>query len=126
MGMYGRAAITAARMLEKGVPSDPERAWKRAISLETESSESRKKSCPRGALLELCAAGVILGCKKRQSLLRGSNGEYAVRLLEAIRRDQQLLSDQKSLWHSATQNAAIEENGQIDVVASLWRAGLIQ
>jgi len=126
MGMYGRAAITAARMLEKATPSIPEAAWKRAISLETKSSESRRKSCPREAFLELCTAGVIPGCEGRRSLLRGSNGEYAVRMLEAIRADERLLSDREGLWRTAVRTAKKKENGQIDVVVSLWREGLIQ
>ena len=32
--MYGRAAVRAAQMLQEGTSSDPEAAWKRAITLE--------------------------------------------------------------------------------------------
>ena len=124
MGMYGRAAIGAARTLSRGTPSDPEKAWDRAIARETNSSESRRKSCPRGAFLELCAAGVIPGCPSRSSLLRGSNGEYAVRILEAIRADEELLSDRERLWRLAAGRGK-QENGQVDVVVSLWNDGLI-
>ena len=126
MGMYGRAAITAAGMLKQGSPSNPEAAWGRAIARETKSSESRRKSCPRGAFLELCAAGVIPGCEARPSLLRGSNGDYAVRMLEAIRADEQVLADRERLWRIAAGRAKKKENGQIDVVASLWREGMIE
>jgi hypothetical protein len=124
--MYGRAAITAAELLRQGTRSSPEAAWDRAISLETKSSESRKKSCPRGAFLELCAAGEIPGCKGQLSLLRGSNGEYAVRMLEAIRADKELLSDRERLWRAAVRGEKKRENGQIDVVISLWKEGIVQ
>lgn len=126
MAMYGRAAVAAARMLEEGTLSNPESAWKRAISLETKSSESRRKSCPRGAFLELCAAGVIPGFEGRPSLLRGSNAEYAVRMLEAVRADEQVLSDPDRLWRTAVGREKKKENGQIDVVVSLWKEGLIK
>ena len=126
MSMYGRAAITAARMLEQGTPSNPEAAWARAISRETKSSESRRKSCPRGAFLELCAAGVIPGCEARPSLFRGPNGEYALRILKAIRADEELVSDGERLWSTAVRRAKKRENGQVDVVVSLWKEGLIE
>ena len=126
MGMYGRAAITAARMLEQGTPSNPEAAWTRAIRRETKSYDSRRKTCPREAFLGICAAGLIPGCEARPSLFRSSNGDYAVRMLEAIRADPQVLTDRKRLWRSAVGSAKKKENGQIDVVVSLWREGIIE
>jgi len=126
MGIYGRAAITAARMLEQGTPSKAEVAWDRAIRRETKSSESRRESCPRGAFLGLCAAGLIPGCEARPSLFRSSNGDYAVRMVKAIRADPQVLTDRKRLWRSAVRSAKKKENGQIDVVVSLWREGIIE
>jgi len=126
MGIYGRAAITAARMLEQGTPSNPEAAWTRAIRRETKNYESRRKTCPREAFLGLCAAGLILGCEARPSLFRSSNGDYAVRMVKAIRADPQVLTDRNRLWRSAVGSAEKEENGQIDVVVSLWREGIIE
>lgn len=124
MGMYGRAAISAAQMLERGVPSNPETAWNRAIARETTSSESRRKSCPRGAFLELCAAGLIPGCDAKASLVRSANGDYAVHLVKAIRGDEALLSDRARLWRVAAGRRK-KENGQIDVVTALWDEGVI-
>ena len=124
--MYGRAATRAARMLEQGSPSNPEAAWGRAIARETKSSESRRKSCPRGAFLELCAAGVIPGCEARRSLSLGANGEYALRILKVIRADEELVSDRERLWSTAVRRAKKRENGQVDVVVSLWKEGLIE
>ena len=126
MGIYGRAAITAARMLEQGTPSNPEAAWTRAIRRETKNYESRRKTCPREAFLGLCAAGLIPGCEARPSLFRSSNGDYAVRMVKAIRADPQVLTDRNRLWRSAVGSAEKEENGQIDVVVSLWREGMIE
>ena len=123
MGIYGRAAITAARMLEQGTPSNPEAAWTRAIRRETKSWQ---KPCPRGAFLGLCAAGLIPGCEAQPSLFRSSNGDYAVRMVKAIRADPQVLTDRNRLWRSAVGSAEKEENGQIDVVVSLWREGIIE
>ena len=126
MGIYGKAAITAARMLEQDTPSKPEAAWARAIRRETKSPDSRRKRCPRGAFLGLCAAGLIPGCEARPSLFRSSNGDYAVRMVKAIRADPQVLTDRKRLWRSAVRSAKKKENGQIDVVVSLWREGIIE
>ena len=122
--MYGRAAISAARMLGEGTTTDPARAWDRAISRETDSSESRRKSCPRGAFLELCTAGVVKGCEGKPSLLRGSNGEYAIEILNVIRTDEDLISDRQGLWRVAAGKGK-KENGQVDVVVSLWKEGLV-
>ncbi len=126
MGMYGRAAITAAGMLKQGSPSNQEAAWDRSIARETKSSESRRKSCPRGAFLELCSAGVIEGCQAQRSLSLGANGEYAIRILKAIRADEELVSDRERLWSTAVRRAKKRENGQVDVVVSLWNEGLIE
>ena len=126
MGNDGRAAITAARMLEQGTPSNPEAAWARAIRRETKSSESWRKPCPQGAFLGLCKAGLIPGCEARPSLFRSSSGDYAVRMVEAIRLDPQVLTDRKRLWRSAVGSAKKEENSQIDIVVSLWREGIIE
>ena len=118
MGMYGRAATRAARMLEQGSPANPEAAWDRAIARETKSSESRRKSCPRGAFLELCSAGVIQECQAQPSLSLGANGEYALRILKAIRSDEELLSDRKRLWSTAVRGAGGPrfESGRPDYV----------
>lgn len=124
MGMYGRAAINAARMLADGVTSNPETAWNRAIARETKSSESRRKSCPRGAFLELCAAGLIPGCDAQASLVRSANGEYAAQLVKALRVNEDLLSDRARLWRAAA-GPGKKENGQIDVIAALWKERVI-
>ena len=126
MGMYGRAATRAARMLEQGSPANPESAWDRAIARETRSSESRRKSCPRGAFLELCSAGVIEGCQAQRSLSLGANGEYALRILKVLRADEELVSDRERLWSIAVRREKKRENGQVDVVVSLWKEGLIE
>jgi hypothetical protein len=126
--MYGRAAVRAAQMLQESTSSDPEAAWKRAITLETESKDSRDKPCPRGAFLGLCGGGHIPGCSKRSAFLRNTNGDYAVRMLRAIQKDESLLGDRERLWKAAIGRGrdSPSEQGQIDVVVSLWTAGLIQ
>ena len=80
----------------------------------------------RGAFLELCAAGVIQGCRKQSSLNRNANGEYALRVLKAIRADENLLSAPGRLWRAAVKRGSKRENGQVNVVVSLWAEGLIQ
>ena len=126
MGMYGRAAIRAVHMLEQGSPSNPESAWDRAIALETTSSESRRKGCPRGAFLGLCSAGVIKSVKGHSSLNLGSNGDYARRMVKALRSNEELASDRKRLWRVGARRSKKKENGQVDVVLALWNEGLIE
>jgi hypothetical protein len=126
MGMYGRAAIKAVQMIQQGSPSNPESAWDRAIALETASPDSRKKSCPRGAFLGLCSAGVINGVKGHASLELGSNGDYARRMVKALRSDEEVASDRKRLWRLGARKSKKDENGQVDVVLALWNEGLIE
>jgi len=126
MGQYGRAAVRAAAMLEKSEFPDPEAAWRKAIAHETTNDHSRNKSCPRGAFLGLCAAGVVRGVRAQPEYLPGKNGEYAIRMLKAIRTEEGVLSDRDRLWHIAVGDPSKHENGQIDVVTTMWKEGRIQ
>jgi hypothetical protein len=47
-------------------------------------------------------------------------------MVKAIRADPQVLTDRNRLWRSAVGSATKEENGQIDVVVSLWREDIIE
>ena len=126
MGQYGRAAVRAAEMLEQSKSPDPEAAWRRAIAHETTSAESRKKPCPRGAFLGLCGCGVVRGVEAQPQYVPSKNGEYALRMLEAIRTDSDITSDRKRLWRIAVGHPGKHENGQVDVVTTMWNEGRIE
>lgn len=119
MGQYGQAAIRAKELiLQKGL--SPAQAWKDAIAKFTSSNESRSKVCPREAFLGLCTAGVITGISGNTDSRskQNKNRQYAMAAWKKLQSQPNL--DKKLLW-AAIPNAPTYENGQMDVVISLWK-----
>ena len=124
MSTYGDAAVCAKRLIleNRMLPAD---AWKAAISRITKSKASQTKSCPKAAFLGLCEAGLILGIPaSRYSRRPNKNAEYALIAWELLRAEPDLCDARDELWARATTavgNPAMNHNGQMDVVLSLWR-----
>lgn len=53
------------------------------------------------------------------------NRKYAVDAARHLRRDPAMLANRAELWRRVTEPKAIRENSQLDVVFSLWDAGLL-
>jgi hypothetical protein len=123
MGIYGDSAIQAVRLIEKDQAMDPRMAWDSAISSLTESEWSIDKPCPKGAFLGLCEEGLIKGIPKGQYTKSLDNKNYA---LKAVKILQQSSKPRKKidLWREVT-DRKIVQNGQMDVVLSLWNNNLI-
>lgn len=85
------------------------------------------KGCPRGAYLGLCEEGLVKGAPTPKDRWTKSidNKRYAIKAVEALRRDQTLRNRPTDLWREASQPRTIVHNGQIDVVLGLWAADLI-
>lgn len=126
MGQYGQAACIAVDLLLSGATKDPERAWKRAVSRVSESSESQDKPCPKAAFLGLCASGAVNGVQGSRTALFSDNAKYANRALDALRGDPSLSADRVRLWRVATGSRTKSEQGQLDVLLGLWEAGYIR
>ncbi len=119
MGNYGRAALRAKKiLLQSGL--SPEQAWKAAIAQFTSSNQSRSKVCPREAFIGLCAAGVITGISRDNDDggKQNKNRQYAIAAWRMLQSRPNL--NKKSLW-AAISAAPAQENGQMDVVISLWK-----
>lgn len=128
MGQYGEAAVRAARYCIEGDAQSPKEAWSRAISELSSSTESRRKSCPKDAFLGLCEAGLVCGIPAGDhgAPAGNKNGRYAVDACEILQSNPVLLGDRKALWNSVSRPRPENQNGQLEVVIALWKAGLIQ
>lgn len=119
MSKYAQAAVYAKKLsLQSGL--SPAQAWKAAIAQFTSSNQSRSKVCPREAFIGLCAAGVIT-CISGDTDGGGKqtrNRQYAIAAWKLLQSQPDL--DKQSLWASIP-NAPTYENGQMDVVISLWK-----
>ncbi|MBD2497705.1 DUF6979 family protein [Nostoc sp. FACHB-280] len=129
MGQFGINAIEATKLLKSGYKS-AEQAWYE--SAETYISEpSRDKDCPRIAFLGLCAAGLVVGVSPNTvKLIDSKNGNYAVKAVELLVANHNLARQGKTkLWElvmsELKENWNKAQNGQMDVVMTLWEKNLI-
>jgi len=128
MGIYGRAAVNAARTVANEINNDIESAWYDALCKETESESSRKKGCPKNAFFALCEEGKVKGIKKGHYCNSKDNKRYALKALKLLNDDPNLSKNKTQLWNKVM-DSEIEyhsENGQLDVVISLWSNGLLK
>jgi len=97
MGKYGEAAVRAVLLLHSGKAACPAEAWETATSkLFGKGTSSQSKSCPRGAFLDLCEAGLIKGVNSSKKMETGKNKGYAVKAVALLRQDPELASNKKA------------------------------
>jgi hypothetical protein len=126
MGQYGEAAIIATEYLVQGKLTSPRDAWNLAVSKVSESNESRRKGCPRDAYLGLCDAGLVSGISAgKYGPKNNVNGRYAVNACQLLRSEPSLVTDKTTLWDRIDEPRARNQNGQLDVVVTLWNKGLL-
>jgi hypothetical protein len=131
MAKYGTTAVRAVERMQRGVPADA--AWKSvADELFPDAPDARCKSCPREAFLGLCEAGLVQGVarKSRMEPVESPNRKYAVTAIRLLEADPDLARGSKiGLWRRVMaelgEDPGKKHNQQIDVVLSLWEAGLI-
>jgi hypothetical protein len=126
MGKYGEAAVKAAAKLRSTAMSRPPDAWLAAVR-ETfpHSPSSAAKGCPKAAFLGLCEEGLVSGAPRGSWTRSTRNKAYAVKAVSVLRQDPSWLDRERELWAVVSGPETKVENGQLDVVFSLWRAGLI-
>ncbi len=126
MGIYGNAAVFAAQMCCKDSNLSPLTAWINAIANFTESYESRTKNCPRGAFLGLCEVGAVSGIPRGcyNKTKKNKNKDYALTALNLLKEGAS--SNQGKLWNMVIGSGEKHQNGQMDVVISLWEAALLR
>lgn len=125
MGKYGITALKAVELYRKSRASSPVHAWNEAAAITFPTSESaRAKGCPRGAFLGLCESGAILGIPAGQYCSSTKNKEYALKALALLKQTPSLANDQRELWNRVIDGEEKVPNHQMDVVISIWNAGL--
>lgn len=125
--IFGEVAVKATRLLNSATISDPRQAWRSAAQALGCSPSMTVKGCPRSAFLGLCEEGLVKGFAAPSERLTRSadNKRYAIKAVEALRRDETLRCRPADLWREATQPRTIAPNGQIDVVLGLWAEDMI-
>jgi hypothetical protein len=123
---YGDVAISAVELAKTGMGPRP--AWNAAAKRRfPDSSSMQTKSCPRGAFLGLCAAGLVRGLDERVVDGRlGRNAGYAVEAVRILRGNDFADPTAKELWGLVCGNVIKKHNHQMDVVLALWGKGLIK
>ena len=126
MGKYGEAAVEATEHVRRhgGSPKD---AWKVAVRRKFPTQKaSQEKGCPRVAYLGLCSEGMARGVPPSNYTRPSSlNSQYAVEAVRLICSNPSLATDKKELWSRIQKGNKKTENGQMDVVLSLWGKDLI-
>lgn len=129
---YGDVALRATELANaKGL--SPREAWDAAAwLLFPRSKASREKSCPKGAFLGLCAAGLVDGMPLGDSKdLELDNAKYAIAAANIIRGVKNVMLVQEAgLWKKVLAalgiKGALTYNHQLEVVLKLAEARLLK
>lgn len=129
MGKYGNAAVLAAKLYQEHSIPSPNSAWEKAVAdIFPASRSSQVKGCPRNAFLGLCESGEVLGIPEGSYCRSELNKKYALKALALLRKEPDLSRNAKILWQrvmKGEENENKSPNHQMDVVISIWNAGLI-
>jgi hypothetical protein len=127
MGNYGRTAVLAVHTLQRGEVRNPRTAWETAVQAVMPSSvSSQEKGCPRDAFLGICEEGLVKGVSAGGYTKSSKNKAYAVRAYRLLSRDPRLADNERRLWRLVLGGESKAHNQQMDVVVSLWNAGLLK
>ena len=125
-GKYGQAAVLATQHYCSGAACSPPAAWALAVSeIFPNSMSSQDKGCPKGAFLGLCEDGFVAGIPQGSYTKSRLNKGYAIGAVDLLRADPDLCHDADALWDRVIERSSKTPNSQMDVVLSLWLAGLI-
>lgn len=132
MGKNGIAALRARELYIQGI-RPCERAWRTAAEeVFPDSPDSIVKSCPSGAFVGLCEAGLIKGIAPATSarVVISKNARYAITAAHLLASDPKLADlGPTKLWRKVMEETGSEaskrHNAQMDVVLSLWANGFL-
>jgi len=126
MGKYGEAAIRATQLVTRGKCKSVSEAWNVAArEIFPNKLPAQKKGCPRGAFLGLCEEGLVSGVPTGMYTKSRDNKRYAVEAVHLLERQPDLAVDHATLWKKIMKGKDKVENGQMDVVLTLWSRDLI-
>jgi hypothetical protein len=124
MPNYGEVALLASEK-KLSATSDPRTQWNLAAQrVFPDKLPSQKKGCPKSAFLGLCEEGLVNGFERGIYTTSKLNKSYALRAVELLSANGVAESPQ-ALWLLVMNGTQKAHNGQMDVVYSLWQAGLL-
>lgn len=126
MAQYGEVAKLAVELVNSAGYADPAEAWRAAAQRLIRSPSSRDKACPRTTFLGLCGSGAVKGIPRGSYTSAPDNPVYAAQALSALQSTPELAANRARLWAAATGGKDVRQNGQMDVVTTLWLEGLLQ
>jgi hypothetical protein len=103
MGKYGQAAVRAAKLVNSKKCDSPVETWNQAtIEIFGEGTPRQVKGCPKSAFIGLCDEGFVHGVRKGRYSTRSTskNKEYAIKAVDLIKKEPQLVNDMNGLWNS--------------------------
>lgn len=125
MTKYGEAAIKSVNAMISNKGNNPADVWYFITSdIFGEGTASQKKGCPRNTFLALCEEGMIKGIPKGNYTRSMKNKEYAIKAINVLKKNPDLVNDSKTLWYEVVDELK-SHNGQMDVVIALWKNGYI-
>ena len=125
MGRFGQTAVLAVDLLRQELPCSPRDAWNKAVFNFSQSNSSRDKGCPRDTFLGICGSGEIIGIPSGNYSRSKKNKFYGTEAIKFLRAESRLENDKIALWKKVVGGKNIAQNGQMDVVISLWKANYI-
>ncbi|MNO70684.1 hypothetical protein D3C76_615770 [compost metagenome] len=129
MSKYAQAAVEAVELVHQGITDSPVKAWEMSTSkFFGAGSWGQRKGCPKNAFLGLCENGFIKGIPKGIYNMKenSKNKNYAIRAIELITQQPELLEDIKELWNKVSNGNEISHNHQMHIVIALYNKNYIQ
>jgi len=126
-GGYGAVAVKAVELLRSKNAPNQKFAWDQAASIILDAKSSKEKGCPKAAFLGLCEEGLIKGVKPGSYCTSSENKSYALKAIQALRKNPDLRFDANNLWTEVLRLSGknISHNHQMEVVIALWNRNLI-
>ena len=127
MNKYRVVALKAVQLCTVQSRLSPKKAWETAANnCFGEGTPAAVKGCPTNSFLGLCEEGLIKGIEPGSYTRSKKNKLYALKAVKILGKSPFLASEPKQLWHQVLRGESKTHNSQMDVVVSLWEAGLIK
>jgi hypothetical protein len=118
--------VRAVKIYINGKATSIVDAWEIAARETLSTEATQKKPCPRTTFLGVCESGIVVGVPAGEYNTKlTANKQYGLKAVALLRHNPELADDQALLWRKIG-NASLTPNSQMDVIAALWKSGLIK